>query len=170
MKREGKPSNAKPFGAQEIEQRITDALTSDPDNAFTTDDLCDHVYPGLTRAERKHRAAVVPVAKKVCERLGEHWEWWRAERRGGTLVFWNRVSVTSYALARLKADLFGWWQSEEELKSEIAPDGRYHEYVIEGGTWWRHCQEDIAKFRQTTAKQNDADVDLANRQQAEGRS
>jgi hypothetical protein len=81
------------------------AFTTEPDNAFTTEDLCDRVYPGVKVPKRKHRAAVIPIAKKVCERLGEHWDWWRGEVRGRTLTFWNRTSVTSYAMARLKIGL-----------------------------------------------------------------
>jgi hypothetical protein len=104
VKRDGKASNSKSLGPEHIEREIKAALTANPDNAFTTDDLCDRVYPGLKRVERKHRAAIIPIAKKVCERLGEHWDWWRSEMRGGMFVFWNRTSVTSYAMARLKSD------------------------------------------------------------------
>jgi hypothetical protein len=160
VKREGKQSNFKPLGRDEIERAITDAFTSHPENAFSTDDLCERVYFDLGQRERKHYAAVIAVAKKVCEQLGENWDWWRAETRGGTLVFWNRVSVTSYALARLKADLYA-CGGDEDVNALIAPGGRYHEYVVEGGVWWGHCQEDIASFKQTTAKQSDLEVNLA---------
>ena len=156
MKREGKASNLKPLGREEIEDVIADALTSNPDNAFTTDDLCERVYPGLYAdlglAQRKHRAAVIPIAKKVCERLGEHWNWWRSEKRGATLIFWNRASVSSYAMARLKSE--GWlygYHSDDELKARMAPGGREHHLVVEGGAWWEHRQEDIAKFKSVTA-------------------
>jgi hypothetical protein len=176
VKRDGKPSNAKPLNRQEIERAIRDAFTSNPDNAFTTDDLCKRVYLGLKQAERKHRAAVIPIAKRVCEQLGENWDWWRSEQRGGALVFWNRISVTSYAMARLKSDFLNgygyrretrWcWSpsTEEDLKAEISPGGRHHEYVVEGGAWWQHCQEDIAKFKAATANQNSAGDDLTSRQ------
>ena len=50
VKREGKASNAKPLNREDIERIITDVLTSNPDKAFTTDDLCDHVFPGLGSA------------------------------------------------------------------------------------------------------------------------
>jgi hypothetical protein len=166
VKRDGKQSNSKPLGREEIERTITEALTSNPDSAFTADELCDRVYLGLKWPERKHRAAVTPIAKKVCERLGEHWEWWRSEKRGGTLVFLNRASVTSYAMARLKGGLYMCRSgaTEEELKAEISQGGRYHEYVVKGGAWWQHCQEAIAKLKQVTAKQMPAGGDLTIRQ------
>jgi hypothetical protein len=164
VKRDGKLSNARPLGRDEIDRTIREIFTANPDNAFTTDDLCDRVFL-VKRIERKHRDAVLPIAKKVCERLGEHWDWWRSEKRGGPLVFWNRISVTSYAMARLKSDCFSnyilcedqpasiniktRWQSatEEELKAKISPGGDHYKYVVEGGAWWQHCQEDIAKFK-----------------------
>ena len=164
VKRDGKGSNSKPFGSAEIERAIADAITSNPDNAFTTDDLCERVYPGLGRAERKHRVAVIPIAKRVCQRLGENWKWWRSESPGRTLVFWNRIGVASYAMARLKSEpwMYG-YRSEEELKARIAPGGREHAYVVEGGVWWKHCQKDIAAFKKMTAKQNDAGDALTSR-------
>jgi hypothetical protein len=169
LKRDGKASNSKPLDREEIERAIRLVFTSGPDGAYRTDDLCARVFPGLRQPKRKHRAAVIPAAKRVCEQLGENWNWWRAELRGGTLMFWNRISVTSYAMARLKSEPWN-CGTDDRLKASISPGGRYHEYVVEGGAWWKHCQDDIAKFKQTTANQNNADDDLTNRQQAPCRS
>jgi hypothetical protein len=157
LKRDGKRSNSAPIGAEHIERVIMTTFLAEPDNAFTTEDLCDRVYPAVKRPERKHRATVIPIAKKVSERLGEHRDWWHGEVRGRRLVFWNRASVTSYAMARLKSDWlyryrYGWGgATEDDLRTEIAPGGRHHEYVVPGGAWWKHCQEDIAKFKNVTA-------------------
>jgi hypothetical protein len=142
VKRDGKPSNLKPIGQQEIEQTIRDLFTCN-DSAFTVDDLCGHVYLGLKQPQRKHRAAVLPIAKKVCEQLGEDWQWWRTEKRGGTLVFFNHAIVMSYAMARLKADFCHNSETEEELRASISPGGRYHDYVVKGGAWWKYCQDHI---------------------------
>jgi hypothetical protein len=167
VKRDGKPSNSKPLGREQIERAIKDALTSNPNNAFTADDLCDRVYVGLKRPQRKHRATVIPVAKKVCKRLGENWDWWRTCGRGGPLLFWNRASVTSYAMARLKSDVFNRYRcrdiTEKKLRAKIAPGGQKHKLVVKGGAWWQHCQEDIAKFKHVTANQNKAGGNLASR-------
>jgi hypothetical protein len=173
VKRDGKASNSKPLSPEHIEQAIRAAFTADPNNAFTVDDLCDRVYLGLKQPERKHRAAVIPIAKKVCESLGEWWEWWRSERPGGTLIFLNRASVTSYAMARLKSDYLNGYRSngrarwsvctEERLRAEISPGGRDHALVVEGGAWWEHCQEAIAKFKQVTPVQNSGAENLNSR-------
>jgi hypothetical protein len=66
VKRDGKASNSKRLGPEHIERAIKDAFTANPDSTFTTDELCKLVYLGLKRLERKHRAAVLPVAQKVC--------------------------------------------------------------------------------------------------------
>jgi hypothetical protein len=148
VKRDGKVSNAKPLDPREIERVILNALTSNPDSAFTTGDLCARVYPGLKRPERKHRAAVVPIAKRVCERLGEHWDWCRGfawSARGAPFVFYNQGSVTSFAMARMKSDWLHSYKSEEDLKAEIAPGGSNYKYVVEGGAWSEYCQEYVAK-------------------------
>lgn len=168
VKREGNLSNSKPLGREDIERTISNAFTSNPDGAFSTDDLCDRVYLGLSRPNRKHRASIIPVAKKVCERLGEHWQWWRSEHRGGALVFFNHASVMSYAIGRLKVDLYKCrpGSTEEELKAEISPGGRYHHHVVEGGAWWKHCQEDIAEFKRKTDNQNITRNDLTSRHEA----
>jgi hypothetical protein len=164
VKRDGKQSNYKPLSREEIERAIREAFTSEPDNAFTTDNLCARAYPGLRQIKRKHRAPVIAAAKKICEQLGEHWDWWRSEMRGGAFAFWNRASVTSYAMARMKTDFIDGHKSEEKLKAMIAPGGRYHKDVVKGGAWWRHCQEDIAKFKGVTTNQNNAGGDLTIRQ------
>ena len=145
VKREGKASNSTPLRPDDIDRVIEIAFTTEPDNAFTTDDLCEQVYAGLERPERKHRAAVVASAKRISERLGEHRDWWRYDQRGGTFVFWNRASLLSYAFARLKER--GSYESDEDLTAAISPGGDYHDCVIEGGHWWQICQEDIARFK-----------------------
>jgi hypothetical protein len=153
VKRDGKPSNSKPQNPKQIEATVEATLLSDLDNAYTVDDLCYRVYPGLKHIQRKHRAAVIPAAKRVCQRLGEHWDWWRSEMRGGTLVFWNRASVMSYGMVRLKSDYLNAYRhssTEAKLKAGLLPGGREHEYVVPGGIWWKHCQEDIAKFKSVT--------------------
>jgi hypothetical protein len=99
LKRDGKPSNSKPLGTEHIERTIAGLFTSKSDNHFTTDELCQRVYVGLKQVERKHRAAVLPIAKRICE--SGYWDWFQAECRGATLIFWNRISVTSYGMARL---------------------------------------------------------------------
>jgi hypothetical protein len=147
VKRDGKASNARPLRAKDIERAIEIAFTTKPDSAFNTNDLCEHVYSGLQQVEQKHRAAVIPIAKKVCERLGENWDWCKLDfNRGSLLVFWNRASLTSYVMMRIKQLRPD--HSEAELKALISLGGFYHPCVVAGGHWWNACQEDLARFAQ----------------------
>jgi hypothetical protein len=162
VKRDGKPSNSKPLDREQIEAIIEATLLGDQDNAYTVDNLCDRVYPGLKRFEPKHHVAVIPAAKRVCERLGERWDWRYSWTPGRKLVFWNRASILSYGMAELKTD-----QSylsltvrfshdfrnctDNELKAKLSPGGDYYDRVIAGGNWWKDRQEDIARFKAATA-------------------
>jgi hypothetical protein len=142
LKRDGHTSNAKPLGREQIERAIESAFRENLASAFTTDQLCELVYPGLNRIERKHRAVVVPIARKISERLGEHRKCVRAEQVGRPFVFFNKASVMSYAMGRWKGE-FPWClrYTDEEFKADFAPGGREHRLVVEGGYWWQHCQK-----------------------------
>ena len=105
VKRDGKASNAKPLRSNDIERAIEVAFTTKPDSAFTTEDLCNLVYSGLQQIERKHRAAVIPIAKKVCEQLETsdlYWDWYQPAFFNRGLMFWNRVNLISNAIVHLK--------------------------------------------------------------------
>src|SRR5262245_5233277 len=49
----------------QVERAIEATFLADLDNAYTTEDLCDRVFVGLNRNERKHRAAIPSAAKAV---------------------------------------------------------------------------------------------------------
>jgi hypothetical protein len=159
VKRDGKVSNSKPVRSTDIERTIKTAFTTKPDGAFTTEELCNLVY-GLEWPERKHRAAVIPAAKKVCEQL-ETWDWFRSGFSTCGLVFWNRISLVSTAISNLKN--IDQYDSEKKLKAAIAPGGDYHDRVVKGGDWWEAWQEDLARFKQATANQNAAGGNLKSR-------
>jgi hypothetical protein len=144
-KRDGKIQ--RPIDRQQIERTIREIFIANPDSAFSANDLCERVYSAdWNQTERKYHNAVVAAAKKVSEQLGEHRSWFCAEWRGAPFVFFNHASVTSYAMARLRADAWNRRASEEELKSKLLDHEMYREFVSEGGAWWEHCQEYIAKF------------------------
>ena len=149
VKRDGKVSNSKPLGKNDIERAIKTLFTSKPDGAFTTEDLCEQVYClDWAQVERKHRAAVLPVAKKVCEQL-ETWDWWQPFFYFNGLVFWNRLSLISTAISHLK--FLARYDSEEKQLAAISPGGERHCEVVEGGDWWNAWQEDVAYFKKRRA-------------------
>jgi hypothetical protein len=147
VQRDGKVSNSKPLRSVDIERTIEIAFTTKPDSAFTTENLCQHVY-GVEQVERKHRAVVIPIAKKVCEQL-ETWDWWQPLFSNRGLVFWNRVSLTSTAMSQIPdCDRY---DSDEKRKAAISSGGDYYDRVVEGGAWWNAWQENIAKFKNGAA-------------------
>jgi len=103
-------------GPGKIERAIEAVFAAEPDDAFTTADLCDRVYPGLNRVEKKHQVAVIRAAKKVCGRTG--WVCYRTESLGGTLVFCNPFDVMSYAIGRTKADMFTNYRNNDRRRPD----------------------------------------------------
>ena len=147
VKRDGKVSNNKPLGKNDIERAIKILFTTKPDSAFTTDDLCEHVYclGHDEPIERKHRAAVIPIAKKICQQL-EALDWdWRPRLFYSGLIFWNRVSLTSTAMSHMVG--LERYDSDTKRKAAIAPGGERHCQVVKGGDWWNAWQEDVAYFK-----------------------
>jgi hypothetical protein len=137
-------------GPGHVERAIEAVLIAEPDNAFTVDDLCDRVYRGVNRIEKKHRVSVIRAAKLVAKRR-PNFEWWRSEHLGRTLVFYMADNVMSYAMARLKADFLTQYrnndprapwrpETEQELRALLIEGGRNHKYVIPGGAWWNRVE------------------------------
>lgn len=138
-------------GPGRVESAIEAAFEAEPDRAFTTEELVLQVYPGLNRAEKKHRVAVLRAMKRIHSRHPEIGEM-RSESLGGQAVYFTITSVISYAMARAKADsLWGyasvdvrrpahWKRSEAGLLVELEEGGRYYHHVVPGGAWWQHVQ------------------------------
>jgi hypothetical protein len=74
------------------------------DNAFTTEELAERLYPGATIG-KKHRVAIIRAARALSKRPGyEDLHSWHGENLGRTHVWFNRANVMSHAMASLKAD------------------------------------------------------------------
>src|SRR5262245_43296023 len=100
-------------GPGRIERAIEAAFKADPDNAFPVEDLCDVGFPGVGRAEKKQRVSVIRAAKQVAKRAG-NLDHMTGENLGGTLVFYDRFNVLSYAMARLKSDGLHRYRSHDD--------------------------------------------------------
>jgi hypothetical protein len=129
------------------------AFRAEPDNALLLSELCERVYRGTNRIEKKHRVAVARAAYRI--------PWlahMKRETLGSEVVFYNPASVIAYAMARLKSDCHGRYErhsdprfqwkkprSEADFRTMLAPDGDHHKFVVEGGTWWRSAKREHAK-------------------------
>jgi hypothetical protein len=163
-------------GPGRIERAIAAILDGEADNAFTTEDLCERVYSGVNRVEKKHRVAVLRAVNKLVKRR-DNTGCMRCENLGGTRVYFNIDNVMSYAMAQLKTDQFNHYRSnddryftpkskrfrdamgfkkgyvyqwprssEAELRAELAEGGQNHKHVVPGGAWWKHTQWDVAEM------------------------
>jgi hypothetical protein len=89
-------------GHGKVQRAILAAFAAEPDNAFLLSELCERVYPGLRRIEKKHRNAVARAAKAI-----PSIDHMKREVLGSELVFYDPLNVMSYATARLKSDSLG---------------------------------------------------------------
>jgi hypothetical protein len=130
-------------GSGRIERAIEQLFIAHPDDAFTTEELCEHIY---SADEKKHRVAVVRAAFNFINRDARFGLFaWRNHKH----AYFNKHSVMSYALARLKADEMTRYRSkrahhfvttEDDLKARLQKGGNHYEFVIKGGAWWQHVQ------------------------------
>jgi hypothetical protein len=174
-----------------VQRAILAAFAAEPDNAFLLSELCERVYSGRNRIDKKHRNAVARAAKAIP--TIDHM---KRETLGSELVFYDPLNVMSYAMALLKSDAFNhyrnnddrwfdpfskpkWYRdrfgfengyryrwaqtSEDDLRKCLAPGGEHYQYVVEGGAWWRHTELRKAQARgdQATAARLRAEMDAA---------
>jgi len=142
-------------GPGKLEQAIEAVFVAEPDDAHTTEDLIDRVFPGLNAVEKKHRVTVIRAAKKVSMRLG--WRWERKRTLGKGLVFFNSYSLMSYGMMMQKSESYNLYRtgdprmplraqkSAEELRRRLEPGERDHGYIAEGSYAWRRVQLWIAE-------------------------
>jgi hypothetical protein len=138
-------------GPGRIQRAIEAVFQAEPDNALLLSELCERVYSGVNRIEKKHRIAVARAARTI-PRL----ECWHRETLGRELVIFDPCNLMSYAMARLKADSLGSYErnndprggrtggcsrTEADLRSLLAPGGEDHKYIVPGGAWFDDVKE-----------------------------
>ena len=136
-----------------IQCAIVAVFIAEPDNGLLLSELCERVYRGINRIEKKHRVAVARAAYRIP---------WLAHMKRETLgcevVFYNPASALAYGMARLKSDNFSRYErhndprfqwkeprSEADFRAMLASGRDHHKYVVEGGAWWRHAKKEYAK-------------------------
>ena len=128
-------------GPGRLERAIAHVFNSEPDNAFTTEDLCRRVYQ-VEQVEKKHRVAVLRAARNLLRRRDALSEF-AGGNRGRSSVFFDCTNVMSYAMARLKCRN-GRCSDDQELRDRLA--GREAALVASGGAWWGHVQSWVAEL------------------------
>jgi hypothetical protein len=100
-------------GPGRLERAIRAAFKAEPDNAFTIEDLCDRVFPGVNRVEKKHRVSVIRAAKRLAKHTANI-DMFRGDMLGRALILYDPYNVMSNAMARLKADAHRRYRSHDE--------------------------------------------------------
>jgi hypothetical protein len=77
-------------GPGRVERAIKAAFEAEPTRVFTTEYLCNHVYAGTPKIEKKHRVSLIRAAKRVLQR--EHnWRMTRTHMPGAPFLFFNEA-------------------------------------------------------------------------------
>lgn len=140
------------MGPGHLMRAVARLFFEEPDGAWTVEDLCERIL-GLTpgMVEPRHRVCLRCAASAV---ISYTEDWAAGQSRGAArrFVYFNRASVLSYALARLKSDRQYRYRcriadrepyNERDLLQRLA-DGKEHHLIIEGGAWRRHVERYIA--------------------------
>jgi hypothetical protein len=85
-------------GPGRLERAIRALFDAHPDEAFVTDELCEHCYPEARPIEKKHRVAVLRAARNVLK-ADLNWTIRSDHHQGDRWLFYNRDSAMSRAIA-----------------------------------------------------------------------
>lgn len=142
-------------GPGSVERAIVDAVRREPDNAFTTEDLCRIVYRRSKRPQKKHRVSVLRAMRNAIER-DPNMALYRGWGLPGELVaIYHRYNPHSLGMAHLKCELPYRYPSyrlldlaealrqqeddrsarEQKLRHLMRPGGSYGRYLEADGQW-----------------------------------
>ena len=140
-------------GPGRVERAIISALEEAANNALTTQELCERCYD--EPIVKKHRVVVLRALRQIMARRADLATCNMGGLGSQVVAYW-RYDVTSYAMARLKADGLNYYRSndprllphqrktERQLMASLRKGGEYHRYIVKGGMWWNHVQLSIA--------------------------
>jgi hypothetical protein len=116
-------------GPGRIQQEITALIAANPDDAWTTGELCGLIYGQRSYAptpEKKHRVAVTRALRQM--ELPSLWRTVRLNRSGAEHCLYNAGSLES---TKRKYHLAGWRLDSlyliEHVPKDVAEARRYHE-------------------------------------------
>ncbi len=136
-----------------IQRVLVKIFDRERDNAFTTEDLCERIWPDLypDQIKQSHRSTVIRAVRHIASQRPEI-QWLYSQRLGGSLVFFRHDEVMSYAIARLKADRFQRyrsqrlpWSSGEEALRRVLDDESYRKLIGPDGAWRRQVEIFLAR-------------------------
>jgi hypothetical protein len=151
-------------GLGRIELGILEAFRSEPDDAFTTDELAKRIY-GVETVEKKHRVAILRAARNLNPSLNNfknfgktEYNWLKAVKMehgywtsyydghsgySRLFVFFNCCNLQSYGMSHEKVEYFSLEQppSNAQLRKQLKKNVRFQERMAKGGWYWKHVEE-----------------------------
>ena len=124
-------------GSGRIERAIRALFDAHPDEAFTTDELCEHCYPDDWPVERQHRGAALRAAKKVVE-VDPDWRLTWSWTLGNTLIFYNQASLSGAVMADVLR-----WEATSSRKRVLDQTSR----VLASETEWLRGRRESCERR-----------------------
>jgi hypothetical protein len=124
-------------GPDRIERAIRALFDAHPDEAFTTDDLCEHCYPADRPVERQHRGVALRAAKKVIE-VDPDWRLTWSWTLGNTLIFYNQASLSGAVMADVLR-----WEATSSRKRVLDQTSR----VLASETEWLRGRRESCEHR-----------------------
>jgi hypothetical protein len=132
-------------GVGHVGRAIAALFDDEPDNAFTTFELCVCAYGDDWANSRSERVAVLRAVKSLARHRPDlALDAYEMEARGGEFAFYRRDRVLSYAMARMKG-ANRWEREEDELRARIMPGGDHHHYTQPVGAWLLRTEMAIAR-------------------------
>lgn len=116
-------------GPGRIRRAVDAALAANPDNAFSTDELCRIVYgldDDFNATQKKHRVAVLRAMKQRANTNSM-----AAEHPGAQRVFFSPDNVLSHAMARIKSVMLH-RKGDDDLKAKLRK-GELYQRVMDDG-------------------------------------
>ena len=164
-------------GPGKVRRAISDLMKSEPDGAWTIEDLCKRVYAGINSVEKKHRVSVLRAVRKAIDGDPD-WTLYEGDNTGCTLTLVNEANIMSFALGRMKSDGSDHYRdrraereapylvhTEEQLKAQLAPGGKHHDYVQPDSALNDYVRLHIARRDGDTKTVEELDRRMEQRQQ-----
>jgi hypothetical protein len=130
-------------------ERVVENTLRDADRSFSVEELSVLAYPGINRAEKKHRVLVQHAVNNVANRMPV-WSWW--ERGTGACYFHcNGSNVRSYVHGLLRVKR---WRPERTLGEldDILRDTEIQTVMQPGGLWWTDIEIYKAEYERSWVK------------------
>jgi hypothetical protein len=118
-------------GLGHIQRSILAALETDIDGAWTVSQICERVYPGIDRIEKKHRVAVARAIRKMV--LPGTWHTRMVYASGAEYCVCNECSLISMARLDWFGHITGYYGKQYDFAEYMA--GWSHKFEPGGNTY-----------------------------------